>query len=232
MTERLDLDISFAGRIDAIDKRVKRLETLEFASVAVGGAGGLTEIETITIEVPASSFVFDDIPQTFLHLLLIISARSHSMTMQGPMRMIFNEDDTANYWYDKHWFGGDTGACAHTCIALFGAAEFANYIGIGDVPGLSFGGAGVWANLFNSQTLWIPDYRCHYKTKSCHWDNEYVMADGEEMNPAKFRQVGGGFWHDTDTIVEIEISAGGAATFAKNSKISLYGIGGEFECFA
>jgi len=48
MTERLDLDISFAGRIDVIDKRVKRLETLEFASVAVGG--GIVTVNWIFYE--------------------------------------------------------------------------------------------------------------------------------------------------------------------------------------
>ena len=211
-------------RQEALDKRIARLETLEFTSFV----GGWVEIETITINVPTNIFTFSDIPQHFLHLALIISCRSDNSTGSSSLQMTFNDDDAANYWYNKHWFFGDTGACLHSCIALFGTLEFANYIDIGNIPGPPLGVGAMYDLLFNSENLWIPDYRCDKKKTSCHWDNEYVEAPGDEVGPYKFRQVGGGYWHDTDAITKIDILS---ANFAKNSKISLYGIGGTFECY-
>lgn len=214
-------------RQKALDKRIARLETLEFTSYV----GGWVEIETITVDTPVLIITFSDIPQIFLHLAVIISTRCHNSTGHAPIRMTFNDDDTENYWYNKHWLYGDTGACLHRCIALFGTAEFANYIAIGDMPGLSFGGGEMYEKLFNSQNLWIPDYRCDEKKVSCHWDNEYVEAPGDEIGPYKYRQLGGGYWQGEAEITKIDFEIGGAATFAQNSKISLYGIGGTFECF-
>jgi len=212
-----------------LDKRVARLETLEFTSYV----GGWVEIETITVDTAATIGIitFSDIPQIFLHLAVIISARCDNSTGAAIVRMTFNDDDGANYWYDKHWFYGDTGACVHRCIALFGTLEFANYIDIGDIPGIPFGVGAMYEDLFCSQNLWIPDYRCDEKKTSCHWDNEYVEAPGDEVGPFKYRQFGGGFWHDTDPITKIDFDIPGAGTYAQNSKISLYGIGGTFECY-
>ncbi len=224
--EELKLLAEIRRQQKLLDKRIARLETLEFTSYV----GGWEEIETITADAAIGIITFSDIPQIFLHLALILSVRSHNVTGSGNMQMTFNDDDAANYWYNKHWFYGDTGACLHRCISLFGTAEFANYIDLGDFPGLSFGGGAMYEDLFCSQNLWIPDYRCDEKKKSCHWDNEYVEAPGDEIGPYKYRQAGGGYWHDTDAITKIDILAPGAATFAQNSKISLYGIGGTFEC--
>jgi len=213
-------------RQKALDKRISRLETLEFSSYI----GGWVEIETITANAPLWSFVFEDIPQTFLHLALLISARLNGQGC-GAMKMILNGDDEESYWFNTHSLGGDVGACTHSCFEIFGIGEFEAYIHIGDIPGDSVTHEEIFADLFNSETLWLLDYRCDEKRKSCHWDNETVCPEAGEIPAAKFRQLGGGFWHELDAIEEIEIYIGGAATFAQNSKMSLYGIGGDFKCF-
>jgi len=208
-----------------LEKRVARLETLEFTSFV----GGWVEIETITVDAPTNNIVFGDIPQIFLHLAFIISARQNGQGC-GYMRMIFNEDDEEDYWYNSHSLDGDTGACTHSCTVFFGVDEYADCIFIGNIPGVSVTHEEIFADLFNSETLWIPDYRCDQKKKTCHWDNEALCPEAGEVPAAKFRQLGGGFWHQKAPIDEIEIFLPGAAQFAQNSKFSLYGIGGTFEC--
>ena len=211
-----------------LDKRIARLETLEFSSYV----GGWVEIETITTTIPpVSSVTFSNIPQIYLHLVMIISARTYNLQC-SPMKIFFNDDEDDVYWHNDHWLGGDVGACTHVCTETFGVADWASYIRIGTIPGVSITHPDIFNDLYNSETLWIPDYRCTYKRKSCHWDNETCCAEAEEIQPTKFRELGGGFWHKIAAINEIEVALIGAGNFAQNSKFSLYGIGGTFECFA
>lgn len=213
-----------------LDKRIARLETLEFGSLA---GGCWTEIETITV--PAGAGVpnvnFQGIPQIYLHLAMIISART-SANVCSSIKVFFNSDEGENYWYNIHRLNGATGAPTHSCSVVFGIAAFASYIGLGRIPGASFGFPELFSDIYNSENLWIPDYRCPYKKKSCHWDNETLCADAEEISADKFRELGGGFWHSVVAINEIDVSIVGAGNFTQNSKFSLYGIGGTYECFA
>ena len=211
-----------------IDKRIERLETLEFTSYA----DGWVEIETITVSAVAGvpSVTFLSIPQIYLHLAMIISART-TADVCSAMKIFFNGDEGDNYWYNIHQLDGTTGACTHGCTVVFGTASFAAYIGLGRIPGESYGFPELFSDIYNSENVWIPDYRCTYKKKSCHWDSETLCADSEEISANKFRELGGGFWHSVVAINEIELAIVGAGNFAKNSKFSLYGIGGTFECF-
>jgi len=130
-----------------LDKRVARLETLEFTSFV----GGWVEIETITVSAGAGvpSVTFQNIPQIYLHLAMIISARTYNLQC-SPMKMVFNDDDDDNYWYNIHWLGGDIGACTHSCQETFGVADWADYIHLGHVPGVSFAHPDIFNDLFNS----------------------------------------------------------------------------------
>ena len=233
MTERQELDIAFAGRIAAIDKRVKRLETLEFASVAVGGVGGLIEIETQTksddIE---TSFSFIDIPQIYLHLMVIFSVRSAS-GLAGLQQLIcrINNDSGDHYWsiIDQLYITASGGACNRLCPGYIPAKISYWYCFQIPAPGLDDGND---PDCFNTAHMLISDYRNQYKKKTAVWDNYFNKAEAAATVRALWREEGGGTWHDMSPITRIDFRTPGLVAFLRNSKISLYGIDGTFEEFA
>lgn len=226
MTERIDLDAQFAGRIDAIDARVKRLETLEFASVA-GGAGAWVEIETITIDAPATTFSFLNIPQTYLHLAMILSLRGTGLSWWRAVYMRLNNNSDDRYWYHTCYCQKGTPAeCVWSCDSSFPTKTDAWKLffvpDLGDEEGND-------PDCFSAGHLWIPDYRNQYKKKSAVWDSLGTAAVVDEITRQIYRAEGGGVWHDFDPITRIDVYA--TVNFERNSKVSLYGIQGTFEEF-
>ena len=222
MTERLDLDSQFAGRIDAIDKRVKRLETMEGLSFA---GGGWTEIKTYTVEVGVeTSISIQNIPPLFLHLMIIVNGRTDSAPAD-TLSMRMNNDSGDNYWYQYGRAGNGPG-CLLKCAASFPALT--DRISMGHKPGPCWLGTPLYDDIFGVCNIWIPDYRNQYKHKEVLFDNHYVVAPAEEINPVMWRAWGGGTWHSNAPITRLDFPT----RFVKNSKISVYGIGGTFEEFA
>lgn len=214
MTERLDLDAQFAGRIDAIDKRVKRLETLEFTTF---DSGGLTEIETVTVNA-AVDLITILIPDLFLHLFVMINGRTDSVPCD-LLSMRMNNDSGNNYWHHRGQAGG---GCVLQCGTSF--AALTDRIAMGNKPGPSWVGTELYDDIFGVCTIWIPDYHNQYKHKSVLFDNYWVCADAEGINPIIMRAWGGGTWHSNAVITRLDFPV----RFVKNSKISVYGIGGTF----
>jgi len=230
MTERLDLDAQFAGRIDAIDKRVKRLETLEFASFATGG---WIEIETQTKDDDIeTSFSFLNIPQNYLHLALLFSVRS-AVGTGGLQQLIcrINNDSTDHYWsiIDQLYITASGGACNRLCPGYIPDKISYWYCFQIPAPGLDDGND---PDCFKTAHMWIPDYRNQYKKKTAVWDNYFNKAEAAATVRALWREEGGGTWHDMSPITRLDFRTPGLVAFLRNSKISLYGMGGTFEEFA
>ena len=217
-----------------LEKRVARLETLEGLSFA---AGGWTEIETIIqTDDTETIFTFDNIPQIFLHLVLIFSLRGYTGA-EGVEFLIsqINDDTDDHYWsiLEGIWMDAAAGACNQFCTAYFptkaGQWFILRYPNPGDEAGND-------PNTFCAGHMWMPDYRNSYIKKAFVADNYFPQAQGEWLSVPTDRMIhreqSGGTWHDTDPITKIIFRSPGNRAFARNSKISLYGIGGTFEEFA
>jgi len=206
-------------RYEDMEKRVARLETLEYSSFL---AGGWVEIETVTVNASVNLITINNIPDDFLHLFVMINSRTDS-TMCDGLTMIINNDAGNSYWYHR---GYACDACTLACLTSF--TGLATSINMGSKPGASFAGTPLYNDIFGVCTIWIPDYRCIYKHKSVLFDNYWPCADGDEINPIICRTWGGGTWHSNAAITRLDFPV----RFIKNSKISVYGIGGTYECHA
>jgi hypothetical protein len=82
-----------AARILKLDRRVKRLETLEDA-----GGGDWILIETIDLTDDGDPVEFTAIPQIHKHLFVLYSAGTTSSAVQ-LIRMVLNNDTGAKYNY-------------------------------------------------------------------------------------------------------------------------------------
>ena len=209
-------------------KRIARLETLEFGS-ASGGGGTWVEIETITVNAPITTFSFLNIPQTFLHLAMIFSLRGTGSEWFFATYMRLNNDATDHYWYQVCYCQKGTGPdCVWSCENGFPTKESAWEVFF--VPELG-------DELLNDPDcflaghFWLPDYRNQYKKKSALWDALGTGAASGEITRQIFRADGGGVWHDLDPVTRIDVFCVAPKSFAKNSKVSLYGIQGTFEEF-
>jgi len=80
-----------AARVQAIDRRVRRLETLE------EGGGCLNLIEDIQLSAPAASLTFSDIPQTYKHLWLLDDLLSTGSAGTGTARLRKDGDAGVSY---------------------------------------------------------------------------------------------------------------------------------------
>lgn len=198
-----------------LDKRVARLETLEFSSYV----GGWVEIETVTVNTTVNSISILNIPQIFLHLFLMINGRTDQVPC-GLLSMRMNNDSGNNYWHHRGQAGG---SCVLGCGTSFTALT--DRIAMGNHPGTSYSLDPLFDEIFGVCTVWIPDYRNQYKHKSVLFDNYWVCADAEEISASIMRAWGGGTWHSNAVITRLDLPV----RFIKNSKITLYGIGGTFE---
>ena len=80
---------SIVKRNEDLEKRVARLETLEFAAL---GGGGWYEVGTITAPAAGlNTFSFTGIPQTFLHLVLLTSLRAKTASRNLSVYLRFNK---------------------------------------------------------------------------------------------------------------------------------------------
>lgn len=217
MTEREDLDIDLAGRIDAQDKRIERLETLEGLSFA---GGGWTEIETVTVNAAVDIISILNIPPLFLHLVVMINGRTDTIPCDS-LSMRMNNDSGDNYWY-QYGRAGNGAGCVLQCAASF--AALTDQIMMNNKPGPSWDANVLYDDIFGVCNVWIPDYRNQYKHKSVLFDNHFICAPAEEISPVMWRVWGGGTWHSDAPITRLDFPN----RFIKNSKISVYGIGGTF----
>lgn len=203
-----------ARRITDHEKRVKRLETLEFSTIAFGGCFAL--IETILLDAPTSPVTFSAIPQTYRHLLLILNWQSTGV----PVFIRFNADGGANYdWGGARHGLQDAGSPAY--VAYYHAAGYQ-----GEPTTSMRAGGGMDAEFGVGQIL-FGDYSATDKNKSMlsHMPLR-VFGEGEAPSLWMVEQEWGA-WDNTDALTQIDLYdyvPGGGGAFATGSRFSLYGL--------
>ncbi len=194
----MTVEIDWINQLDKIAKRVARLETLEGGEG--GGSGGFIR-EIILDDSVTSEVNIGSIPQSFQHLILMISARAVGVT-DSPMYLQFNGDEAANYIWGYR--------IDATYLPSVGAQ---NYIDIGDLPGCL-----EKSDLFCSWEGFIAHYHSTIKKTPITWHSGGLWATGW----SDFK--GSGAWDNNAGISSIRVYLPGN-TFAIHSKFVLYGQG-------
>lgn len=129
MTDKTMNDL--IAREDALNKRIERLETLEYETTAFPNASGLTLLCDILLAGPSAAVTLCPvaIPPAFAHLWLIIAAWTDTRG-PGKMRMTLNAAVPAPaagpygyYVRQEHPFGAPAGAVDTEAVSTFGISS-------------------------------------------------------------------------------------------------------------
>ena len=175
-----------------------------FLSTANIGANGLA--------VDTASIVFDNIPNTYRHLELVISGRITEAVTDDFPTIRFNNDSAANY--DSSW------TFLRANAAAGGTAQAGRVAGVlCDLPG---GGANNAAYAGGSKIL-IPNYAntSFHKTASSFGGLIYDVS-GSPLGLFCFEAFTN--WRNTAAISRIDIIAPASSLFKAGSMFSLYGL--------
>lgn len=148
-----------------------------------------------------ATITFSSIPSTYTDILLRVSARMSSTTLD-TYNLAFN-GSTANFSY-RNLYGAGTGA-------LGSSTGSSGATGINEPSTYT-------ANTFGSMDLYIPNYATsQYKSASS-------IAVSENNSTEAYAVFTGNVWSSTSAITSISITSAGTANFAQYSSFYLYGI--------
>lgn len=157
----------------------------------------------------AATIVFNNIPQTFTDLKLVVSAREGgSGTSTSGMNVYFNTEIVTTSNYSITGIYGSNGIVVSDRSSSAGGLFFANIVPQG----------GLTANTFSNVELYIPNYAgSNYKS--------VILDSGQENNAATnaYERLYAGLWRNTAAITTISIYTG-VANYVQYSTFSLYGI--------
>lgn len=160
-------------------------------------------IFTQTASGSATGIQFTNIPQTFTDLMLLVSSRSTGNDLDNYVQ--FNNDGTSLYsWTQLTGSGsGGTGSDrgANTGAARAGGGESSLYT----------------ANVYNSATIYIPNYRSS--------NFKQILSDGvaETNATSNYLWMHAGTYRSANPITALYYATGGSA-FTNLSTFTLYGI--------
>lgn len=165
----------------------------------------LVPIRDVLLTAPAASVNFPNIPQTFTHLRLMISARD---TVAAPLvngYIQFNGDAGANYDQQDY-------------MAIAAAASLAE--GFGSLGmGVQYPGGTAGAGLFGQSDIAIDDYTNPSKNKTA------ISLSSSKVGIAtgnlRARMLAG-WWRNSAPITSLQVVAG--TSFDINSRFTLYGL--------
>jgi len=165
----------------------------------------LTLIEAKTLTNIVYTVDFQNIPQTYTDLKLLISGRSDAAAaFDGGPSIFFNNAPTGTN-YGSTWIQ-TTG----TSIASSRTSDIASYIGASPA-------STAVANSFSTIEIYIPSYTSSYK-------KAYTIEQGAESNTSlSYLRIGAGSWNQTSAISRISVY-GGVGNWVANSTFYLYGI--------
>ena len=146
-----------------------------------------------------SSIVFDEIPDTFTDLYILMSLRRANSTDTTIARITFNSS-TSNYSLRQLQGSGS-----------FGSSNTRTTLDVRANAGPTT------ANTFSSVQVYIPNYTSS-NPKSLSTD-----AVTENNATSAFQAIAAGLWNDSDAINRIDITPS-SGDFAEFSSTTLYGI--------
>ena len=165
----------------------------------------LFKIADATVQSPQGSIEFDNIPQGYTDLKLVISARSSraSFTYDG-FTLTFNGSSSG---YSGRWIRGNGSS------ASSGTSPYTAYID--DILGVV--GASATSNTFSNMEIYIPNYTSsNYKSVSVDGVTENNAAGALMMMTA-------GLWSNSAAITSITLTPA-SGNIATNSTFTLYGV--------
>lgn len=164
----------------------------------------MTPIFTQTVGASGAATVnFNNIPQIYTDLQLVVSARRDSSTGTGAMTIQFNGVTTG---YSSTWlYGVSDGTYASIRVAYLQAGQVGN--------------ANQTANTFMSNNIYIPNYT------SSNFKSAIVDSVMEGNQLTAFLMLNSGLWSNTAAITSISIfPQQSGSNFTQYTTASLYGI--------
>ena len=167
----------------------------------------LFKITDTTVSSPASSVVFDNIPQGYTDLIIKSSARSSSSSWDDYLAVTFNGDTGSNY--ADMWLQGYNSTPGSGVNAASGVRLQAGFVN----------GSGSTTSTFSNNELYISNYRSSsYKS---------ISVDGVLENNSSSDYVVrlvANIWNSTSAITSITLTSQNAYNFIANSTFTLYGV--------
>lgn len=153
-------------------------------------------------------FSFTNIPQTFQHLQIRITARS---TYTGAENMFMRINNSSSSWWSGHALGGQ-GTSAYA--ASYTSNSYADFTAIAN--------GSQSANVFSAAIIDIFDYASTTKNKTIK------LIGGFDNNGSGYMEIRGALALTTGAITDIHqlggTAVGGANVLAAGSRADLYGI--------
>ena len=160
-------------------------------------------IYTQTASGSSNAINFNNIPQTFTDLKLVISARINTASVSAALGFTFNNVFSGGLYSNTQAFG--TGSAA-----LSNRLSNQNFLAT-DVTGTT-----ATASTFSSNELYLPNYT------SSNFKSFTIDAVGENNATSGIQVVFAGLFQSTSAITSIQI--GGGNTILQYSTFTLYGI--------
>jgi hypothetical protein len=216
--------IELVARIDAIDERTERLETLEFGTVAFPTGGGMTCLEHHELTAPMIGYTFTAIPQTHRHLLMTYKVRREAGDGGNDnQQWRLNADSAANYGYltfRRHPAGNTTES---SFIPFITTAWVISLVSGDDLAPNTDLVTGAWTNGW----MLLEDYSADDITKTCHV-NEFGYVGSSEnprgVNTGNTYIYGGGHYELTTPITSFQIRLPSGASFGIGSQWTIFGL--------
>lgn len=213
--------LELVARIDDLDERTERLETLEFGTVAFpsGGGGDWVCHEAITNLGIVDTIAFLAIPQTHRHIVIVHEVAVFLLVGGFNFQdMNLNEDFGTNYdyyWRAQRNAGGGGGSVNRDAAA-------AAFMEVGSVPARDSAAAS--QRYYTAGHIWIPNYSSGSTMfHSVVWDNYSYEANeaGGEGTGDRRREEGGGHWRDAAAVTSVRFTCSGPQVFQTNSRWQL-----------
>jgi len=165
-------------------------------------------IFTQTASGSSATISFNNIPQTFTDLQLLVSARSEIGTPDNVVVLQFNLDSTSALYSDTRVYG--TGASTAS-----DRATSTSYMR----PAHAMG-AGSTANTATNCEIYIPNYtNAIFKSVESNYVTEQNAA-----STATFQVMVAGLWRNTAAITSLQLKTLDGQNFTNISTFTLYGI--------
>ena len=160
-------------------------------------------IYTQTATGSSNAINFNNIPQTFTDLKLVMSSRINTASVSASFGITFNNVFSGGFYSNTQAFGNGTSA-------------FSSRLSNQNFTATDVSGTTATANTFSSNELYIPNYtNANFKS--------YTIESVAENNAALSLQViFAGLFRSTSAITSIQL--GGGNTILEHSTFTLYGI--------
>jgi hypothetical protein len=153
----------------------------------------------------ASSITFNNIPQQFTDLKLVMSARDNETAADNISFLTFN---------------GDTSSGLYSMTRLFGTGSSTpsdRYSAFNFIYGAHANASTGTANTFTSCEIYIPNYGASAFKSTI---SDYIITNS---SGAAYQVLVSGLWRNTNAITSVSITSN-LKTFVQHSTFSLYGI--------